>query len=74
MRVGTISTAAAILVAAGWLTAAPADDGKPVRVTVDNFRRAESDAYFARFVKEGGFGKFHHEREVAEIDRQTVIG
>ena len=73
MRVGTISTAAAILVAAGWLTAAPADDGKPVRVTVDNFRRAESDTYFARFVKEGGFGKFKHERELAEIDRQTVI-
>ena len=66
MRVGTTSTAAAILVAAGWLTAAPADDGKPVRVTVDNFRRAETDTYFARFVKDGGFGKFKHERELAD--------
>jgi hypothetical protein len=55
------------------MTAAAAEDGKPMRVTVDNFCRAESDTYFARFVKEGGFGKFHHERELAEIDRQTVI-
>jgi hypothetical protein len=45
----------------------------PVRVTVDNFKRAESDSYFARFEKEGGFGAFHHERELAAIDRQTVI-
>jgi hypothetical protein len=73
MRAGIIPMAAALLFAVGWLAAASADDGKPVRVTVDNFRRAESDAYFARFMKEGGFGKFHHERELAEIDRQTVI-
>jgi hypothetical protein len=42
-------------------------------VTVDNFRRAESDNYFARFVKDGGFGKFAHERKLAAIDHQTVI-
>src|SRR4029079_19245670 len=47
--------------------------GKPVAVTVDNFRRAESDTYFARFAKEGGFAKFKHERELAPIDNQTVI-
>ena len=33
----------------------------------------ESDNYFAKFAKEGGFGKFHHERVLAEIDNQTVI-
>jgi hypothetical protein len=45
-----------------------------LRVTIDNFRRAESDNYFAKFVKDaGGIGKFHHEREVAAIDHQTVI-
>lgn len=44
-----------------------------MRVTVDNFNRAESDLYFSRFVKDGGFGKFHHEREVASIDHQTVV-
>ena len=61
---------ATILVAGAWL---PAGDGEPVRVTVDNFRRAESDMYFTRFVKEGGFGKFKHERELATIDNQTVV-
>ena len=73
MRAGTIPMAATILIAVGFLTTAAAQDGKPVRVTVDNFRRAESDTYFARFVKEGGFGKFKHERELASIDNQTVI-
>jgi hypothetical protein len=37
---------------------------KPVPVTVENFRRAESDMYFAKFVKDGGFGKFTHHREL----------
>jgi hypothetical protein len=51
----------------------PANDNEPVRVTVDNFRRAESDMYFARFVKEGGFGRLKHDRELASIDNQTVV-
>ena len=73
MRARTIPIAATILIVAGCVTGASAGDGKPLRVTVDNFRRAESDTYFARFVKEGGFGKFKHERELASIDNQTVI-
>ncbi|MFO0919861.1 MAG: DUF1254 domain-containing protein [Planctomycetaceae bacterium] len=52
---------------------ATADDSAAIRVTVDNFIRAESDTYFARFVSQGGFGKFHHERELAPLDNQTVI-
>jgi hypothetical protein len=52
---------------------AAADDGPPVRVTVDNFIRAETDTYFAKFAKDGGFGKFAHESELAPIDKQTVI-
>jgi hypothetical protein len=63
----------AVLLAVGWLSTATAEDSKPVRVTVDNFRRAESDTYFARFAKEGGFGKLKHERDLAPIDNQTVI-
>jgi hypothetical protein len=47
--------------------------GRPVRVTVDNFARAETDTYFAKFVKEGGFAKFHHTRGLAPIDMQSVI-
>lgn len=44
-----------------------------VRVTVDNFRRVESDLYFAKFVKDGAFGKFVHVREPVPIDKQDVI-
>ncbi len=73
MRAITFLSVAAILFAGGSLATVSADDAKPVRVTVDNFTRAESDTYFARFVKEGGFGKFKHERELAPIDNQNVI-
>ena len=44
-----------------------------VPVTAENFPRAESDLYFGNIVKDGGFGKFHHNRELAPIDRQPVI-
>ena len=66
--------AAAILITAGGLAAVAADDQKPVPVTAENFRRAESDLYFSNVaVKDGGFGKFHHNREPTPIDKQTVI-
>ena len=44
-----------------------------VPVTAENFVRAESDLYFANMVKDGGFGKFHHTRELVPLDHQTVI-
>jgi hypothetical protein len=43
------------------------------RVNVDNFKRAESDTYFSKFVKDVGIGKFGHRREPAAIDKQDVI-
>jgi hypothetical protein len=61
------------LVSFGLVSALYAQESKPLRVTVDNFKRAESDHYFTRFVKEGGFGAFSHERTLAPIDNQTVI-
>ena len=63
----------ATLVAGGCLTAVAADNPTPVPVTVENFPRAESDLYFGNLVKNGGFGKFHHNREPTPIDKQTVI-
>jgi hypothetical protein len=45
----------------------------PQRVNVDNFKRAESDTYFAKFVKDGSLGKFNHAREPVPIDKQDVI-
>jgi hypothetical protein len=45
----------------------------PIRVTVENFRRAETDMYFGRSVADGGFGKLHHFRVPMSIDDQRVI-
>ena len=64
---------AAVLTGLSIATVAHAEDAPSTRVTVDNFARAETDTYFARFVKEGAFGKLNHERDVAPIDHQTVI-
>jgi len=38
--------------------------GAAVTVTADNFDRAQTDMYFAKFVKDGALGKFVHEREL----------
>src|SRR5690242_5728504 len=45
----------------------------PIRVTPDNFRRAETDTMFAALFKQGNFGKLLHRREVAPVDDHTVI-
>ena len=45
----------------------------PVPVTLKTFARAESDAYFAKTVKMGGFGKFIHIREPTPIDKQDIV-
>ncbi|WP_424630271.1 DUF1254 domain-containing protein [Bradyrhizobium sp. SYSU BS000235] len=55
------------------LSTTHAQSGSPVPVTVDNFPRAESDMYMAKTTKDGGFGKFAHNRTPTEIDKQTVI-
>lgn len=45
----------------------------PEPVTVENFVRAETHLYFNNSVAGGGFGEWHHVRELLPIDRQTVI-
>jgi hypothetical protein len=47
-------------------------DGAVV-VTADNFIRAESDLYFGNVVKDGGFGKFTHIRELTPLHKQLVV-
>jgi hypothetical protein len=47
--------------------------GGAVPVTVENFIRAETDMYFSNIVKLGGFGKFHHGREPAAVDKQIIV-
>ncbi|WP_395391099.1 DUF1254 domain-containing protein [Novosphingobium sp. BL-8A] len=46
---------------------------KPIPVDRDNFVRAETDTYFASFVRDGGLGQFVHHRELADIDNQIVV-
>src|SRR5262245_24205757 len=57
---------AGVLVACGISALAHAQSsvGNAVTVTADNFNRAETDMYFAQFVKRGAFGKFVHVRDL----------
>ncbi len=47
--------------------------GPATAVMVDNFTRAETDNYFAGFVRDGAFGKLTHSRELADVSKQTVV-
>jgi hypothetical protein len=48
--------------------------GGSIPVTVENFIRAESDLYISTVaLKENGFGKFEHHRELSPIEAQTII-
>jgi hypothetical protein len=49
---------------------APVDDR--VSVTPDNFNRAETDILLGSTVKDGGFGKLVHHRELYPIDAPIV--
>ncbi|MGH6964589.1 MAG: DUF1254 domain-containing protein [Phenylobacterium sp.] len=42
-------------------------------MNADNFIRAETDTYFAGFVKDGAFGRLKHNRELIDVDHQTVV-
>jgi hypothetical protein len=45
----------------------------PIPVNVHKFVRAETDLYFSRLAKNGGFGQFSHRRAPASIDEQEVV-
>jgi Protein of unknown function (DUF1254) len=46
--------------------------GSAVPVTVNNFRRAESDLVMGPIVKDGGFGKYVHHRALYPVDAPFV--
>ena len=46
--------------------------GNTVPVTPDNFNRAESDLVMGPIVKDGGFGKYVHHRELYPLDAPIV--
>jgi hypothetical protein len=55
------------------LLRATRDTPSTIPVTALNFPRAESDLYFRNIVKDGGLGKFKHNRQLTPIAQQTVI-
>lgn len=54
------------------LLAAPAL-ADPVKVTTDNFVRAESDLFIGGIVRNGAFETWDHTRAPSPLDKQTVI-
>ncbi|MFC5271337.1 DUF1254 domain-containing protein [Adhaeribacter terreus] len=52
---------------------AEAKEARIIPVNVNNFVRAETDRYFLSKVKQGGFGKLIHERQMTDVDKQTVV-
>ena len=68
MILAAMSLVMASSVAFAQTTASPAE-----LVTVENYSRAQTDVYFAGVVKNGGFGKFRHGRELAPPAQQGIV-
>jgi hypothetical protein len=64
--------AAMSVVMASSVTSAQTPTSQAELVTVENYNRAQSDVYFASVVKNRGFGKFWHGRELAPPAQQGI--
>ena len=74
MKALRLTIGAVSILAAANTAAIAQESGSAIPVTIDNFKRAESDFYFGVAVKHaGGIGKVFHYREPMEIEHQTVI-
>jgi hypothetical protein len=60
------------LLIASSATSAQANASTVQSVTIDNYNRAQTDAFFAGVVRSGGFGKFRHGRELADPVQQGI--
>jgi hypothetical protein len=68
------STWAAISLAlASSVAFAQTPNGPTQPVTFENYNRAQTDIYFAGVVKNGGFGKFRHGRELPPPVQQGIV-
>jgi hypothetical protein len=67
--------AGALVFVVGLAPSAQAQEpaSKAVPVTAENFVRAETDLFFGNAVKDGGFGKFLHHRQMMGVDEQFVV-
>ncbi|MFD1564937.1 DUF1214 domain-containing protein [Haloarchaeobius amylolyticus] len=73
LGVGSASASQDFSEATARQTRTETTDDESVSVTWENYPRAESDTYLARYVELGGFGEFYHLRELVPIDQQDVI-
>jgi len=64
--------AAMSVVMASSVASAQTPTSQAELVTVENYNRAQTDVYFAGVVKNGGFGKFRHGRELAPPAQQGI--
>ena len=67
------ATHAAAPTAAEPATGTAAPEPGSIPVTADNFGRAATDLAFAKVVKDGGMGKFAHNRDLTPMDKQNVV-
>ncbi|RZN09999.1 carboxylesterase [Bradyrhizobium genosp. SA-3] len=65
--------AAMSLALASSIASAQTSTAPTQTVTVENYNRAQTDVYFADVVKNGGFGKFGHGRELAQPVKQGIV-
>src|SRR5882724_10314071 len=64
--------AAVSVVMASSVASAQTPTSEAELVTVENYNRAQTDVYFAGVVKNDGFGKFRHGRELAAPAQQGI--
>jgi hypothetical protein len=64
--------AAVSVVMASSVASAQTPTSQAELVTVENYNRAQTDVYFASVVKNGGFAKFRHGRELAPPAQQGI--
>jgi hypothetical protein len=58
---------------AGTVASAQTSTSATRPVTIETYNRAQTDVYFAGVVKNGGFGKFRHGRELAPPVQQGIV-
>jgi hypothetical protein len=75
MRILEKFRAISLLLVASGVSVAHAQSGSPVPVTVENFERAESDAYFKTYATAKGrkLGRFLFRRDEAPVENQTIV-
>src|SRR5467141_5457201 len=71
INAGILATVSLALVSS--VASAQASASQTTLVTVENYNRAQTDVNFAGVVKNGGFGKFRHGRELAPPVQQGIV-